>query len=121
MEARIVEGPEEYPAVDYLTGSAVGPFIDTGVYAVNRETGRRFGRIYLSESTVRYLNSLFDADPVAQAERRNRDYAEGVLDGTRDVIGPDLVRVADSLRRFLDRVAPVEPPEDPEQSDGVAV
>lgn len=120
MEARIVDSPEEFPGADYLTGSVIGPFIDTGVYVVNKETGRRFGRIYLSKDTVRFLNSLFDADPVADESQRSDDYAKGYLDGTRDVIGPDLVRIASDLRGFLDRVAPMEPAEDHSEGDAGA-
>lgn len=118
MEARIVQNPEEFPGCDYLTGSVIGPFIDTGVYVTNKETGRRFGRIYLSQDTIRYLNSLFEADPVADGALRTREYAEGFLDGTRESVGPDLVRIAHDLRRYLDVVAPDGPAVGDSEGDG---
>lgn len=105
---QIVGAPTEQPAVDYFTGSAQGPFIDTGLYATDRQTGRRFGRIYLSADTVRHLASLLDEEPTPTS--KNSNYAVGYLDGVKDVIGPDLVRTADSLRRWLDRIEPVADP-----------
>lgn len=105
----IVEGPAEQPAVDYLTGSAVGPFIDTGVYAEDRQTGRRYGRIYLSKDTVLSLAALLGGVPTPQEERT--EYARGFLDGVKENIGGDLVRTSDALRRWLDLAVPVAGPE----------
>jgi hypothetical protein len=108
MNPQITNAPALHPAVDFLTGSAVGPFVDTGVDA-NDQFGRLIGRIYLSKATVLALADLFETDRPDQSQ----EYARGFLDGTREAIGGNLAAVARDLRRYLDVVAPL--------SDGVAV
>lgn len=105
----IVASPAEQPATDYFTGSATGPFIDTGVYAEDRQTGRRFGRIYLSKDTLLALAAMFDEPATPQTQ--NSDYARGYLDGTRDGLAGDLADVARALGGFLDRIEPALDPE----------
>jgi len=102
FDPKIVDSPAEQPAVDYLTGSANGPFIDTGVYAMDRLTGRRFGRIYLSKDTVLSLAGMFDEKP--SYEENRAEYSRGYLDGVKDDLGDDLGRVAGALAGFLRHV-----------------
>jgi hypothetical protein len=108
MNPQVTNAPENQPAVDFLTGSAVGPFVDTGVKATD-QFGRIIGHIYLSKATVLALADLFETDRPDQSQ----EYARGFLDGTREAIGGNLAAVASDLRRYLDVVAPV--------SDGVVV
>lgn len=106
---QVVNSPAEQPAVDYFTGSATGPFLDTGAYAEDRQTGRRFGRIYISKDIVLSMASQFEAP--ATPQEQNSDYSNGYLDGIRDGLGDDLVAVARALRAVLDRIEPVADPE----------
>lgn len=99
FDPKIVDSPAEQPAVDYLTGSANGPFIDTGVYAMDRLTGRRLGRIYLSKDTVLSLAQMFDEKP--SHGENSAEYSRGYLDGVKDDLGSDLGRVAGALAGFL--------------------
>lgn len=108
MNPQITNSPALQPAVDFLTGSAVGPFVDTGVKATD-QFGRIIGHIYLSKATVLALAALFETDLPEQTQ----EYARGFLDGTREAIGGNLSDVARDLRRYLDVVAPV--------SDGAVV
>jgi hypothetical protein len=101
----VVTAPTEQPAVCYLTGSSVGPFIDTGLYAEDKITGRKFGRIYLCKDIVLALAAMFDEKPTPAQERAS--YSRGFLDGVNSELGPDLARTADGLRRYLDHVGAV--------------
>lgn len=114
MEAKIVESPAEFPGVDYLTGSAVGPFVDTGVYVTHKETGRRFGRIYLSKATVLALAEMFGEGLRGPS---SEDYARGYFDALKEDTRGTLDATARDLRRALDIIAPVADPPVPAESD----
>ena len=101
----VVDAPTEQPAVCYLTGSSVGPFVDTGLYAEDKVTGRKFGRIYLCKDIVLALADLFGERPTPEGARA--EYAKGFLDGVKSELGPDLARTADGLRRYLDHAVAV--------------
>lgn len=96
----VVDAPALQPAVDYITSSAVGPFIDTG-----RDIdfqGRKIGRIYLSADTVREMASELGIISGGAAEEALQNaYITGKLDGLRETIGGDLYRVVDTLDRWL--------------------
>lgn len=99
---QVVEAPAMQPGVDYVTGTAQGPFIDTGRDITVGE--RRFGRIYLSKDTVREMAQEFGLlGPDTTQASRTASYHEGKLDGLREELGGDLYRVVNTLERWLDR------------------
>lgn len=97
---KIVDAPELQPAVDYVTGSGVGPFIDTGRDITFGD--RRLGRIYLSKSTVAEMAAeLGITGGSATDEALQNAYVSGKLDGLRESLGGDLYRVVNTLERWL--------------------
>lgn len=95
---KVVEYPDRQPAVDYVTGNGVGPFIDTGRDITFGE--RIIGRLYLSKSTVEEMaRELGIINGASQQELDDR-YNKGKLDALREGLGDDLVRVADALGRW---------------------
>lgn len=105
----LVDGaPTRSPGVDYLTGTTVGPFIDTGK-DVQLPDGRKLGRIYLAKSTVEELAREFgitNNDKVRIDALVNEAYNRGKLDGLKEEIGGDLNDVVNVLRRWLTYVDP---------------
>lgn len=109
---KLVKSPDRQPAVDFITRSAEGPFVDTGVdIRLRSQPGMPVvvERLYLSVSTVRFLaevaglsfgESEQDREDVASYEARL--IAQGKLDGLREGIGDDLANVARTLREWLD-------------------
>lgn len=94
------------PGTDFLTGTSIGPFIDTGRTVQFRETGR----VYLAFDTIRELADaigLFD-DRVSKetADRLAADYdtayREGYADALKENLGGHaldlLAELLDSLR-----------------------
>jgi hypothetical protein len=101
----LTDAPTLAPAVDYVTGTSVGPFVDTGIEVA---FGNK-GRLYLAESTIREMAEqlgLFEvrnavAVELHETEIYNAGYKAGLtqsgeLDGLlrtvadRLVPGPDL-------------------------------
>lgn len=103
---KVVTHPELQPGVDYVTSSGVGPFIDTGRDITFGE--RKLGRIYLSKDTVaemaRELNLMGNSQ--ATEEALQSAYITGKLDGLRETFGGDIIRVVDTLERWLDLLRP---------------
>lgn len=109
---KLVKSPDRQPAVDFITRSAEGPFVDTGVdIRLRSQPGMPVvvERLYLSVSTVRFLaevaglsfgESEQDREGVASYEARL--IAQGKLDGLKEGIGDDLANVARTLREWLD-------------------
>lgn len=109
---KLVKSPDRQPAVDFITRSAEGPFVDTGVdIRLRSQPGMPVvvERLYLSVSTVRFLaevaglsfgESEQDREDVASYEARL--IAQGKLDGLKEGIGDDLANVARTLREWLD-------------------
>lgn len=100
----VVGSPALAPGIDYVTGNAVGPFIDTG-RDIRDQAGRNLGRLYLSKSTVaemaRELGLIAGhADSVAL----DAAYNKGKLDGLQEELGGDLYSIAGTLRRWLEHV-----------------
>lgn len=107
---KVVSAPEFAPGTDYVTGSGVGPFIDTG-RDIRDQAGRNLGRLYLSKDSVaemaRELGLIggHSDDTAIQTA-----YNKGKLDGLQEELGGDLYSVADTLRRWLEHVAPAGDP-----------
>ena len=103
---KVTKAPELAPGVDYVTGTGVGPFVDTG-RDIRDQAGRNLGRLYLSKSTVEemarelgILGGQTDSTAIEAA------YSKGKLDGLQEELGGDLYSIADTLRRWLEHVAP---------------
>jgi len=115
----VVEAPDRQPAVDYVTGSGVGPFIDTGRDITFGD--RKIGRIYLSKSTVREMAQEFGLIGQALPEdEKDRIYRRGKQDATKENLHADLRDVVAILRRVADSLdggAPVVAP-DPAAAPG---
>lgn len=95
---KVVENPTLQPAVDYVTGNGVGPFIDTGRDIKFGE--RTIGRLYLSKSTVAEMaRELGLLETVSEQQLQDR-YNKGKLDALKEGLGDDLVRVADAFARW---------------------
>lgn len=109
---KLVKSPDRQPAVDFITRSAEGPFVDTGVdIRLRSQPGMPVvvERLYLSVSTVRFLSEVAglsfgesDQDREDVASYEARLIAQGKLDGLREGIGDDLANVARTLREWLD-------------------
>lgn len=94
------------PAVDYVTGSAVGPFVDTG-RNIQDQAGRVLGRIYLSKDTVAEMaRELGLIGGHSDSTALETAYLKGKLDGLKEELGGDIYAVADTLRRWLAHVDP---------------
>jgi len=103
---RVVEAPELQPGVDYITGSSVGPFVDTGRDMTFGE--RKLGRIYLSKDTVAELAHELGitASATASQEALDRAYAQGQIDALKETLGADLVHVVRTLDRLVRALGP---------------
>lgn len=96
----VVEAPAHQPGVDYVTGTSEGPFIDTGRDITIGE--RKFGRIYLAESTIREMaRELGMLGGLPSNEALATAYTKGKLDGLRETLGGDVHRIVDVLERWL--------------------
>lgn len=109
---KLVKSPDRQPAVDFITRSAEGPFVDTGVdIRLRSQPGMPVvvERLYLSVSTVRFLAevaglSFGESEQYREdvASHEARLIAQGKLDGLKEGIGDDLANVARTLREWLD-------------------
>ena len=98
---KVVGTAGKAPGIDYVTGSAVGPFIDTG-RDIQLPDGRRLGRIYLSKTTVAEMaRELGLIGGSADSTALEAAYNKGKLDGLQEELSGDLYSVADTLRRWL--------------------
>lgn len=103
---KVVGAPEFAPGVDYVTGSGVGPFIDTQ-RDIRDQAGRNLGRLYLSKDSVAEMaRELGLLGGHADSTALEAAYNKGKLDGLKEELGGDLYSVADTLRRWLEHVAP---------------
>lgn len=104
---KVVTHPDRQPAVDFITRSAQGPFIDTGVDVLMRtQPGNPpvTERVYLAKDTVIQLASLLEvAGTSLPSEGQVAHWiAQGKLEGMREGLGDDLADVARTLGRWLD-------------------
>ena len=109
---KLVTSPDRQPAVDFITRSAEGPFVDTGVdIRLRSQPGMPVAveRLYLSVATVRFLAEVVGLT-FGEGEKEREDVdayearliAQGKLDGLKEGIGDDLGNVARTLREWLD-------------------
>lgn len=112
---RVMESSEYAPGACWVTGSAKGPFIDTGIY-IPKE---RFGQLVLSkdfiEEAAHRLGLFADIEDKLD-EAFEEGYAEAErekLDGRIDDVLDRLDDLTDALRSVRrDHVVPVEAVED---------
>lgn len=91
------------PGIDYITGTSIGPFIDTGKDITIGD--RKFGRIYLSKSTVAEMaRELGLIGGHADNNMIQDAYNRGKLDALREELGGDLIAVTTALGRWLSYV-----------------
>lgn len=97
----VVTAPTKAPAVDYVTGTAVGPFIDTG-RDIQDQAGRILGRIYLSKDTIREMAHELGLIG-GHADRATIDdaYHRGKLDGLKEDLSGDIYSISATLGRWL--------------------
>ena len=111
-DLKLVTHPDRSPAVDFITRSSEGPFVDTGVDVLLRsQPGNPVitERVYLSVNTVRQLAQVAglgfgesEAEKESAAEYEARLIAQGKLDGLKEGLGDALVDVARTLREWAD-------------------
>lgn len=105
---KLVTHPDRNPAVDFITRSSQGPFVDTGVDVQFRpQPGLPIitERVYISVFTLRQLAQLAGIDGGGDAFTDQREaelIALGKLEGMREELGGKLGDVADTLKRWLD-------------------
>ena len=100
----VVEAPTLQPAHDYVSGNAVGPFIDTGKDIIG-PGGRVMGRLYLSKDTVEeYARDLGLLGGQVTNALIDEAYYRGKLDAIKEEIGGDIHHVATVLSRWLDHL-----------------
>lgn len=95
----VTEHPTLPPAVDYVTGTGVGPFIDTG-RDIEGPGGRNLGRLYLSKSTVEEMARELGIIGTESHQATQAAYNQGMFDALQEGLSDDLVRVADTLSRW---------------------
>lgn len=104
---QLVTHPDRAPAVDFITRSSEGPFVDTGLDVILRSRPGdpvRTERVYLAKSTIEQLALLAGVEGNAEfsAQREAELKAQGKLEGLKEGLGDDLASVAHSLGRWLD-------------------
>lgn len=100
----VVEAPNLQPAFDYVTGNAVGPFIDTGKDIIG-PGGRVMGRLYLSKDTVEeFARELGLLGPQTNSHLIDAAYHRGKVDALKEELGGDLHHVTAVLGRWLDHL-----------------
>mgnify|MGYP000853084519 CR=1 FL=1 len=104
---KLVTHPEKAPAVDFITRSSVGPFVDTGVDVIMRsQPGNPVitERVYLSVATIGHLAQLagIDGDATITPAREKQLIAQGKLEGLREGLDGQLADLGRTLRRWLD-------------------
>jgi hypothetical protein len=106
----MIDAPDKQPAVDYLTRSSVGPFIDTGRDAP-QHSGRGLDRIYISLDTLKHMADVAGILDKPSTAAIDEAYRRGVSDGIRAELGVDLGRIVDTLDRWLPVLRSVDDPE----------
>lgn len=104
---QIVTHPDRAPAVDFITRTSIGPFVDTGVDVLMRsQPGNPViqERVYLSFSTITQLAQLAGVagDGSISPDRERQLIAQGKLEGLREGLDGQLVDLGSTLRRWLD-------------------
>ena len=105
----MIDAPTLQPAVDYLTRSSVGPFIDTGRDAP-KQSGRGLDRIYISLDTLTHMADVAGVRQHNTKDELDAEYRRGFIDGVRAELGVDLGRVVNVLDRLLPLLRDVDDP-----------
>jgi len=105
-DMQLVTHPQLAPAVDFITRSGVGPFVDTGVDILMRsQPGMPVSkeRLYLSVATIKQLAELagVSGDSGFTKEREQQLIAQGKLEGLREGLDGQLDDLGTTLRRWL--------------------
>ena len=108
----LVTHPDRQPAVDFITRSSEGPFVDTGLdITLRSQPGLPVvtERLYISVPVIRQLAQIaglsFGEDTAERevaVEYEARLKAQGKLEGLREGLGDDIMDVARALNRWLD-------------------
>lgn len=115
---KVVDAPTLQPAIDYVTGTGVGPFIDTGKDILG-PGGRIMGRLYLSKDSVAEMaRELGLVGGHADRSALDDAYHRGLLDGMKEDLGGDLYSVSTTLARWLSHISPDVPADSGEEADG---
>lgn len=112
----VVTNPDKAPAVDFLTRSGKGPFVDTGVDIIMRsQPGMPVvtERVYLSFDTIGQLASLAGIKGSASHDevRDNGLISFGKLEAVKENLDGDVARVFGVLAGLfhdIDRLAELE-------------
>jgi hypothetical protein len=95
----IVEMATQYPFKCALSGTELGPFVDTGIDYETRTGAFANARIYIATSVLPEILQVAGllGDPHATAMHEAAIYNRGKLDAVKEGLGNDVRRVADSL------------------------
>lgn len=110
MNHRVVEHPELLPGCDYLTQTASGPFVDTGL---DIDDLANTGRVYLSFDTIYDLAQLLGCTPPEASKRGAAELerlAARCADLDRLVEGLRVANAALTAAGYSDPDAPLAPP-----------
>lgn len=102
---KLVTHPEFQPAVDFITRSSEGPFIDTGVFINHRaQPGMPIvqERVYLSVATIKQLATLVGANAETTEINAEKLRAEGKLEYMMEDLGGTARSLASVLTRLAD-------------------
>ena len=105
-DMKVVTHPDKAPALDFLTRTSVGPFVDTGIDVTLRSRPGdplKTERVYLSEATVIQLAQLLgiSSGGSSTAERDAQLIAQGKIEGMKEALGERLDDVVRDLGRVL--------------------
>lgn len=100
---KLVTHPEHQPAVDFITRSGEGPFIDTGVVVhVRNQPGQPLitERVYLSTATIAQLATMIGLEGLAEATvlHEQKLIAQGKVEAMKEGLGDRLLALAADLR-----------------------
>lgn len=105
---KVTTNPEKAPAVDFLTRSGEGPFIDTGVDVLLRsQPGMpvQTERVYIAKNTVLQLAQMLGITGGSAPHDPARDgalIAQGKIEAMKENLGGNLGDVVRTLGRVLD-------------------
>lgn len=100
---KVVTNPEKAPAVDFITRSGEGPFVDTGVDILLRsQPGMpvQTERVYLAKNTVIQLAQLLGISGSTAQHDPARDHsliAQGKIEAVKEHLDGDSARVLGTL------------------------
>ena len=102
---KLVTHPEHQPAVDFITRSAEGPFVDTGVSVQHRlQPGMPLvtERVYLSVHTIKHLSQLVGLSSENVELHQEKLLAQGKVEYIKEDLGGRVRDLADLLSGIAD-------------------